>query len=247
MARILESFPEEKQTFARTVGKTARGLIARERWTNGNTDEASKHEEVIKRLESVIEKADGGMWMLIYDIPTEKNEDCPNPSSLLWAYGFRLNLSCWVLPTQSLRSGQVQSLLGWWEANRIETHLIPYAKEAIEQIKKIAQTKIEERITAIRTSLLERILNATDRLNEMRGELDAIRPDVNEYVRAEQTAEANYRGTIRMAETGFLAVQECARLFEEIDNVSELLKLLRKTIEAEKQGLEAFRKLRLRI
>jgi hypothetical protein len=69
-------------------------------------------ERRVNQLERISESTEK-MYMLIYDIPDKSDE--PNPSGLLWWFGFRLNLSCWGLPQRGLDSGRVQGLLRHWQ------------------------------------------------------------------------------------------------------------------------------------
>lgn len=206
---------------------------------DGNIE--SLREEVrIEQLSKTIESCKGELSMLIYDIPSSKNQECPNPSSLLWWYGFRLNKSCWVLPEKGLNSSKVQNLLSHWKQHGIEVHIIPYAEHALAQIRAIARTKLEEEIRRVHTSLITRIASASDRLQEAMTELEA-QEDTTQKERdlVASKRDNEVRAILEKSAEGLKASIACAEAFDETETVSDLIKGLRQAIRSEQATFNA--------
>jgi hypothetical protein len=196
-------------------------------------------ERRINQLQKVVKEVDQQYSMLIYDIPTSMNEECPNPSRTLWNYGFRLNLSCWVLPERGLNSHDVKELIALWKSHGLETHVIQYSKEAMGQIREIARTKLREEIVRVHQSLIERIGNASDRYKEAEKELlsRATPATAADFERLEALRIGNVRGALTAAGQALEASVNCARMFDEEENVKDLLKGLRAAVASEKASL----------
>src|SRR5678815_1790415 len=210
----------------------ARTLVATE-------PQAGNEERNIKRLEGTVKRLAGGdLYMLIYDIPTVKNEECPNPSGLLWWYGFRLNLSCWVMPEKSLKSRKVQELLAHWEEHRIETHLIKYSEDQLEKIRDIARSKLAAEVKRAHTSLLTRIESAAKRLDEARAELESGEKVGKHSTPRERDAllaahSNSVRATLSKSIEALEASVSCAQVFDETESTADLLHGLREAIASE--------------
>jgi hypothetical protein len=162
--------PNELMNQRKTIQDTHDGLEVR---TNGQGLTAV--ERRVNTLEKVSQGDFGRVYMLIYDIPSppapgladtphgkrmkQVADACPNPSWTLWRFGFRLNLSCWVLPEKSLNAVTVQRLLAHWrQFPEVETHVIEYHPDAVAQIKAIASKKLMEEAGKLCESLMERTL-----------------------------------------------------------------------------------------
>jgi hypothetical protein len=196
-------------------------------------------ERNITRLEKSVELLKGEIFNLIYDIPTVKNEVCPNPSHILWHYGFRLNLSCWVLPKKSMEAPRIRKLLAHWREHNIETFIIPFAEYAVAQIRQIAVDKLQAEIIRAHTSLIERIDAASQRLREAEIEMDKREQQNKESVSwkerelADKARHNQVRAIIRQANDNMLACLDCARAFDETEKVRDLLNALRKAVETQ--------------
>jgi len=211
--------------------------------------EGTLQEARIKGLESV-STSKQGMNMLIYDIPSSLSDECPNPSNRLWHVGFRLNLSCWVIPDNGLSSPVVQRLLNHWKQYpAVEVHIIPYHDRALEQIREIARTKLIAEIRRVHESLIKRLADAAQRHTEANAEMDR-QEQSNEYVgrRAREQAEirlhGSIRSTIRDAADHLLAAVDCARVFEETESTKDLLEGLRLAIRSEAASFNALARAR---
>jgi hypothetical protein len=229
-----------KQVQQRTVVATANGVDQRTRVVGNGQGEVSKAEADLKRLEKAARTLQGDVYMLIYDIPDALSESCPNPSGQLWPVGFRLNKSCWVLPQASLDSSTVRELLAHWSNHpTVECHIIPYADRALAQIREIAAEKIRQRVVEIHTSFITRLDAASERLEKARAELDEVAketPDVvssRDYEKVEASKDNNVRSIIKQSAAALEASLTCARLFDEEENVADLLQGLRQAINSQ--------------
>jgi hypothetical protein len=193
---------------------------------------AESDEQNVSRMENALRRMHGDIWMLIYDIPAVLNSECPNPSGLLWHYGFRLNKSCWVVPQDGLNSSPVQKLLNHWSKYSIEVHLIRYHPDEVKNIKDKCRTKLEEEIRKQHTSLIKRLDNASKRLEEARKELDPT-IHTNEVEQVESKYANDVRLIMRDSIDAFQAALDCARMFDETENTKDLFKALKNVIKSE--------------
>ena len=241
MSKVLEKYDfASKKVKTNTVLETA---ARHELRTNGR---GIGDERVLTQLEKTIDTAKG-MSMLIYDIPTVLNEECPNPSVLLWNYGFRLEKSCWVLPEKSLNSSVVQRLLEFWAEKNVATHIIPYAESAIEQIKSIARQKLYEEMVRISASLIAKVANASDRLHTAIAELNASAASTAlDYEREQNARISAQRTAIHMAGKSLNSAINCAKAFDETESVKDLIAGIRAAIQAEREALRVLLENRVR-
>lgn len=224
----------------KTVVATVAQTINRTNYGAGETAE----ERSIDRMVNAAKKLNEKISMLIYDIPVVKNGDCPNPSHILWHYGFRLNDSCWVLPESSLNSPRVQKLLEHWKHHNISTYIIPYAAEALAQIRAIANEKIREEIVRAHTSLITRIASADARLVEAIKALEEKEKEGQEVTAKDREKVDAYRDNtvrsiIRTASEHLEASIHCAERFDESENVEDLIAGLRQAIQASAAAFNA--------
>lgn len=206
-------------------------------------------EQRIKRQEQVNATLSGEIVMLIYDIPVVKNAQCPNPSHILWWYGFRLNDSCWVLPEKGINSPAVQELLTHWKQHNISTYVIPYAEKALSQIRAIASEKLRQEIIRAHTSLIQRIGSANERLETARKEMEQKEKEGQEVTEKDREKADSYRDNtvrsiIKAAGESLNASVSCAQMFDETESVESLLEGLRQAIRSEAEAFNAQMKLK---
>lgn len=199
----------------------------------------------INQLQQTCRTLEGEISMLIYDIPSNLDQECPNPSNMLWPYGFRLNKSCWVLPEKGLNAAAVQQLLAHWSHYpAVEVHVIPYAEHAKAQIRRIAGEKLREEIIRAHTSLINRLASASQRLADARAELDAAAErgeqiSAEQYDTAERRRESDIRSILKKAGESLAASISCAEMFDETENVQDLLAGLRAAVSSELASFNA--------
>lgn len=234
LVAVREASSVALDTAKATVIDTAAGLDRRTKGSYRSTGDADVAEARINRAEAVInEVLADKVSMMIYDIPETLNKQCPNPSALLWRYGFRLNKSCWVMPQKSLDSAEVQSLLSHWQSYKIECHVIPYSEEAMGQIRDIARNKLSEEITRVHTALITRIGNASERYEELRRNLMGDHATAKAYEDAERAKDNAVRAILKTSAEALDGACACAERFDETMHVSHLIAGLRAAIRAE--------------
>lgn len=207
------------------------GIAAREIRQAGGEN---THELRINGLTAVIESEESYV-MLCYDIPTHKNREVPNPSKTLWSHGFRINLSCWVLPASELDHPVLMDLFASFKTHKIRTHVIEYADSQVGKVREIAAEKLREELVRAHTSLIERIGAANDALRAAEQALDATDHTVG-LAREKRTKQL--KAIIRDAGDALDAAISCAELFDQNDRVADLLKGLRLAIASQRAALK---------
>lgn len=177
-----------------------------------------------------------GYVMLVYDIPENKNDVVKNPSNILWWHGFRMNLSCWVLPTSRLDHYQIEQLMAHWRSHNIEFHVVEYSERSMARIRQIAQLKLDKEIRRTHTALIENIANADQALAEAMAELARQEAEGKEVTNDERLAEEVYRHNqvrtqLREAGKRLDAVISCAEVFDSTMEVNHLIQGLRDALK----------------
>ena len=218
------------KTFSFGTEEAVQSGIASRVFIEGEAEDAEK---AIRRGEAIVEKCIGPFFMLIYDIPTDKNKQCPNPSGKLWKHGFRLNLSCWVLPAKELQSATVRQLLALWERESIETHIIEFAESQVEKVKAIAVKKLEDEVRRQHSSLLALIESADKALRETMDDFDA------DWAAGEAYRDNRVRAAIKKASEGLDAAIACAAIFDDSMQTRDLIEALRAAFDAQREAFNA--------
>jgi hypothetical protein len=249
MLRLVAVRDKLGATQAAPVAATANGTAqtVAERSINRSHGSGGSNDEFrLTQLEGAAAKLENEtLYMLIYDIPSALGEECPNPSTTLWRYGFRLNLSCWVLPESSLSRAAVKELLGHWQQfPGVQVHIIPFAPEAQAQILQIARAKLAAEILRVHTSLIERIANASARLEAAKkalAEKEAMEGNVSvrDYERASARKDNEVRSILKGSAEALNATIACARLFDDSGETADLITALRQSLIAEQRSFNA--------
>jgi hypothetical protein len=204
----------------------------------------------INALTAAVKQTEREWSKLVYDIPASLNKQCPNPSSILWHYGFRLNKSCWVLPTENLSAPAVVELLDHWATfENVEAYTLHVDQRDMKLMKKKANERLTEEIVRSHTALINRIANASD---NMARAAEKIESEMTEGTDQRTEAEKNVlrlrdqavKAAIRDAAEDLRAAIECAQTFDETENVRELLRGLRAAVDAEAKAFNADAKAR---
>jgi len=220
-----------------SINATYRGLENQSRG-NGTT----YAEQRITGLENVIEQLKHEeLYMFQYDIATVKNKDCPNPSSLLWHFGFRMTLSVWVMPQSSIDHPVIQGLMAHWSEYEVTQYVIPYAERATSQIRKIAEIKLAEQIMEQHTSFIERLGSANDRLEAAIKALEECEATAtaDDYEKIEAKRCNEIRLVIKSSIDKLNAAVDCARLFDDGGKTADLFAGLKALIASETLSFNA--------
>ncbi len=78
--------------------------------------------------------------LLIYDVPTKSQ--IPNPSPRLRRVAIRINLSCWVLPTDRVPWNYLNEL----REEGVRWHLVPQSEEGSEKLTEMALDSLRQEI-----------------------------------------------------------------------------------------------------
>lgn len=210
-------------------------------------DEASRAERNIGRLQQAVDMlANDGHIMLQYDIPDRKKAVCPNPSHILWRYGFRSNLSVWILPQKSLKNPVIEQLLEHWNRNGINYLPLPIHDRAVQMTREVAAEYLREEIRGWHESLIENIGAAADRLGEAKAAVLADESKgTTELERAEDARNNAVRKHIRDAIERLETSIQCAELFDDNgDDTKALIDGLRSAIRSQAESFNAMARMR---
>jgi hypothetical protein len=214
------------------------GIVATTAAAHALTNSSADYAEArIRRLQKIVEKVSNDTYvMLVYDIPTSKNDDCPNPSGTLWRHGFRMNLSCWVLPSKQLDSPRIKRLLAHWQAHKIKVHIVPYAKEAIDQIRAIARENLDEEVRRVHTALITNIDSADRALSSAIKKMEEENTCTNDEQQREVDKRNNkVRAQFKLAAERLDAAIQCAEVFDESENMEALIVGVREAIRSQQE------------
>lgn len=205
-------------------------------------DALGRQQQALERQQEAVNRLSGQeISMLVYDIPSSMNSECPNPSWLLWRYGFRLNLSCWVLPESSLREPEVVELLDHWKQYpEVEVHIVPYAEKALSKIRAIARRKLEQEIMDLRQSFMVRLDNLAATMDDLRQQLAASESSgEKDWDKLGQKERNQRRAVIREAVECLGSLMSCARIFEEEESLGVVFDAARSLVNAEAKTFNA--------
>lgn len=207
--------------------------IASRTHSTANAD-AINHEHRISHLTNVLTACDEEYYMLQYDIPTVKADVCPSPCNLLWRYGFRTTLSVWVLPKSSLEAQEIVDLRTLWKANDIKVRVMKYDESEVAAIKEMAREELEGEIRRAHTALIDNIAAADDRLKEAMNIMGPISPATLD--KAEEYRDNQVRTHIKKAGEHLINAISCAELFDNTENVKDLLDALREAVNSQRSS-----------
>lgn len=199
----------------------------------------SQVEREIDTLQKVVKITDQRFYFFSYDIPTSLTKECPSPCAELWRFAFRDQKSVWIMPESSTKHPVITDMIAHWKQFGVKTRCIPFDQSAMGDIRALALENLRARIVEVHTSLIERIQNAASRYEEAVKEFDkrATPATAADHERVEMSRIANIRGSLYNSEQGLETAIECAKLFDEEENVQDLLRGLRAAILSEKASL----------
>ena len=154
--------------------------------------------------------------LLMYDIPSRSG--LGNPSAMLWRFGARVNLSCWVVPERNVPLIPVKM----WREKGARVEFVRFDERDWPTILRLAQEALVREITDMREGLEQ-------------GEADVRRRiEAVESGNAEQLKKASSYAynQVRRAKTLAVSARECALAFYLMGEVEHLIDGLRKTIKA---------------
>ena len=174
--------------------------------------------------------------LLVYDIAEQSK--FPNPSPRLHPIGFRINLSCWIIPITQLP----EDLLNDFAGAGIDYEVFQFAEHEEEKIRMRAKRAIEAHAAEIHTSLIKSLDSATQAFRAAEAQVKAECD--SELVAHLLTAEADkkrrqrMKGALRVAADRLNAAVACAELFDDTMELKDCLKGLEEAIKARREAFE---------
>lgn len=157
--------------------------------------------------------------MVVYDIPTTQIIN-PYPSDLFRAYGVRVNLSCWVVPTNRLPL----AYLTYMRESRCSVHVVPFAEEAWGEIQELAYQCLRTESARIMGSLRKSLSRVEAKLVLAQAHRDA---------ESEKKFMSHRKEVLRRARVHLKAAEEASIGFMLLGRMSESLTAVKNLIEAE--------------
>lgn len=156
--------------------------------------------------------------LLVYDIPTGRMQ---NPSAMLWRFGVRINMSCWLIPDSRVALIPVKE----WEAKGVKVELVRFDERDGETIIRLAREGLLNECARWR----EVLDTATNGVSELCSSVASVGED--------QRAVAGKAGNLasfhlRRARAFAVAARECALGFDLLGDVEQVFNGLRDCIAA---------------
>jgi hypothetical protein len=159
--------------------------------------------------------------LLVYDIPTKMKF---NPSMLLRRWGFRINLSCWVLP---LKNVALVPMAEWVERGAT-VEVVEFSEHERTKVVDLARKALYREINGTRTMVDKSVLVVRKRYNAAK----SFASGTPEREKAAKFAERLAYTSLYRAKALADAAEECALHFDLTGDVVELLTGLRAAIKA---------------
>lgn len=194
----------------------------------------------VRRMREVLEACKEECVVLSYDIPDTVKDQCPNPSSWLWRYGFRFNLSVWMVPLKTIndQDSQVSQAIRHWQSHGVRVRWVRQHPDEARKIQEYAIEDLRIQLVEWHTSLIRTIEGADKKLRE---ELDKLPPESTERdeLRLHQQRDSAIRGCIKKASDNLDSALKCAEIFDMTEDVDDLVRALRFARESALQSFNA--------
>lgn len=223
-----------------TVEKVEARVAAHE---HGRSAEAEVR--AVERLQASVATLHGDLWTLEYDIPDDKLDFVANPSGWMWRFGFRRQLSCWVLPAKSLESGLVQEFIESCRQHGVTVDLFRTHPEELGIMQAIAHRRLAAEVRRMHASFLTKLENSCSTYEEARDALDASAKETpglvssRDYDVIERNRDNKNRGHLKKAASDIEMAIACARLFDASEEIEDLIKAFRAVAQAENSAFNA--------
>lgn len=205
-------------------------ITANARQSQQNGQGLDQMERNIDSLQKLCKEASDGYSALFYDIPSDLQKECPNPSNVLWRISFRFNLSCWILPNKNREHQVLQDLLSHWKAfPSVKAYVKKWDQEENESIREIAKERLAEQLRELHTSLLKNIDSADSRLREA---LEAAKTEKEQQL-VSARRENEIRAILRKSSENLDQSIECASIFDESGSTTHLVQALRLALRSQ--------------
>lgn len=182
----------------------------------------------VNSLDRAIKQMSKQYTYLQYDIPSVLDGECPNPSWILWRYGFRMTKSCWALPIENMEKTEIAELLAHWDKYpTVKVRIAKFDKDEMEKIRGWAQEELRTALVEIHTSFMEALAKADENFQEIM-QTEGATPRQIEL--ADNKHDSDIRKAIRLAAVRLDSLVKSAELYDQTENVQDLLKMNREAI-----------------
>jgi hypothetical protein len=158
--------------------------------------------------------------LLVYDIPARTK--VANPSSFLWRFGARINLSCWVIPDKNVAMLPIQS----WKERGCTVELVRFDERDGATIIRLAREALVKELGDLRTKLEEQTLTIRSMLPE-----PGVVPSEERFKKVGDTASRSLRSAKKFLATA----EECAVTFDLMGEIKPLLEGLHQSVRAKNE------------
>ncbi len=231
--------------------------------TNKALNGLSEEESIVTAMDSSVKEMKKGIRVLEYFIPSGLNDECPNPSRLLYSLGFIHNDgSCWLLPEMRVSHTDFINLQKHWDEWALGTvkflakcakeplvdkgkgvrhHLFRYHPEDLEKVQALAWERLQERVVNVHTSLIEKLDNATKSYEKAVIAAKDAEGNMTEKAQHDTTKThlTRLRATLKASADDLNGAVLAAENFDATEALSELFSALRKALTSEQKALAA--------
>lgn len=154
--------------------------------------------------------------LLVYDIP--QSAKMGNPSSMLWRFGARINLSCWIVPDRNVAMLPIST----WKEKGAKVELVRFDERDADTIIRLARHALLSEIGRIREALEKQT-------EDVRRGLEGVASGDEEGLRK---ASGYASIVIRRAKKAVEHAQECALTFDLLGDCGAVIDGMRDIIRA---------------
>lgn len=240
-AKAPRPVPIDKVTTETVVAGTRRVVHPTTRPAAGT--EVAVEATKIAQAQAVIDRLQEPQWLLQYDIPDSSDES--NPSWLMWRAGFfRLTKSVWVGAESCTKSPLIETLMSTYREKGIRAYLIPFADSANAQLRELATERLRELLVEIHTSLIRGLSAAHTRYHTAVKQMEEATAKGEEVSSSTQETATNrhvggVRACLRIAAERLDTAVKFAEMYEQTEQVADLLAALRATLASEAASFNA--------
>jgi hypothetical protein len=158
---------------------------------------------------------------------------CIDPCKVLWQFGFRMTLSCWIMPRRFLAHPTIRAMIALWSAlskrvskvkDRVKVRTIRQHDEELQTIRQMAVEALDEAVREWHGRLIEGIGKADA---DLAAALKADGLTSKDQERIESKRDNDIRAKLRQAAADLDRAIRCAEQFDATESVSDLISAFR--------------------
>lgn len=251
----------ERQTLAHHASRSLPLFSGESRSDEQKVDRAMAR---IQGMEKLAGKLNEPHYVFTYDIDDDKKAKNPNPSHAMWmhdeskvdrrgrpqkwrfpgmwAFGFRYQLSCWIVPQSSLDSPKMQRIREHWERNGIESRAIRQHDSELANIREFAAVALRKELITLHTSLIEGIASAdaimAEKIAELGKEGKPLATEAN-VTGLRAVRDNKVRARLKKSAEQLQAAIACAEAYDAMERTHDLRDGLKHAIRAAAEAFDA--------